>query len=159
MDRAKTLFSTSIFLLLLCHLSVQSSFAALGDTEESVASDQTKIFSAKASRSMVSHENFRMHEMKQKNQTVHEFVTKDGKVFAVTWRGPVHPDLSVLFGPYFNDFQTAREEAQNQRIRRRSGMLESGDLHVEYSGHMAAQSGRAWVKSLLPTGFDTNDIH
>ncbi len=158
MDRAKTFFSTSIFLLLLFNLSAHSSFAGLGDIEDSVASDQTKIFSAKASSSTTAHGNVRMHEIKQKTQTVHEFVSQDGKVFAVTWKGPVHPDFSILFSSYFKDYQNAREEAQKQQIRRRSGMLESGDLHIEYGGHMAAQMGRAWVKSLLPTGFDTDEI-
>jgi hypothetical protein len=37
-------------------------------------------------------------------------------------------------------------------------MLESGDFHIEYGGHMAAQRGRAWVKSIVPQGFDTNEI-
>jgi hypothetical protein len=155
MDRTKNLFFSSIFLLLLFS---QSSFAALGDFEESVTTDQAKILNAKSTHSMTSHANYRMHEMKQPTQTVHEFATKDGRVFAVTWRGPVHPDFSILFGPYFNDFENARAEAHAQGIRRRSGTLESGDLHLEYGGHMAAQSGRAWVKSIVPQGFDTNDI-
>jgi hypothetical protein len=157
MDRTKALLTTSIFLFLLFS-SVHSSFAALGGEEESVQSDQTKILGAKAARSTTPHQNYRLHEMKQKNLTVHEFVTKDGRVFAVTWRGPVHPDFSILFGDYFQDFQKAREIAHEQGIRRRSGILESGDVHVEYGGHMAAQIGRAWVKSIVPTGFDTNEI-
>jgi hypothetical protein len=159
MDRVKTLFSSTIFLLLLFILNVHPSFAALGEVEDSVTSDQTKILGPKASFSMTAHGNYRMHEMKKTNQTVHEFVTSDGRVFAVTWKGPVHPDFSVLFGNYFKDYQDARQAAHDQRLRRRSGTIESGDLHVEIGGHMAAQSGRAWVKSILPAGFDINDIH
>jgi hypothetical protein len=158
MDRAKALFLYSIFTLLLFNFSASSSLAALGGIEEGIVIDQTQIAGPHASRSTVSHDNYRMHEIKHSSLTVHEFVTTDGKVFAVTWVGPVHPDFSVLFGPYFKDFQTAREKAQNQLIRRRSGMMESGDFHIEYGGHMAAQRGRAWVKSIVPQGFDTNEI-
>jgi hypothetical protein len=159
MDRATALFTTPLFLFLLFSMTAPSSFAALGGVEESIQSDQSQILGAKSSRSMTSHGSYRVHEIKKDTLTVHEFVTKDGKVFAVTWVGPVHPDFSVLFGPsYFKEFQNARAEAQNQGIRRRSGMLDNGDFHIEYGGHMAAQRGRAWIKSIVPQGFDTNEI-
>src|SRR5271156_1611294 len=38
--------------------------------------------------------------------TVNEYLSPDGTVFAVSWRGPGPPDLSQLFGSYFAEYQT-----------------------------------------------------
>ena len=36
---------------------------------------------------------------------VQQYVTSAGLVFAISWRGPVLPDLSILLGDYFNEFK------------------------------------------------------
>jgi hypothetical protein len=87
--------------------------------------------------------------------TVHEYAT-GGVVFAVAWNGPFLPDLRKLLGPYFDTLtnDTARRpKAGNSQVR-----IHRPDVTIESGGHMRAYAGRAWVNSLLPAGFATEDI-
>ena len=49
------------------------------------------------------------------NTTVNEYLSANGTVFAVSWRGPRPPDLSQLLGPYFAEYQTAAASPHAQR--------------------------------------------
>jgi hypothetical protein len=42
--------------------------------------------------------------------TVREYVLPNNVVFAVSWQGPVRPDMGALLGSYFPNFVTAGEE-------------------------------------------------
>jgi hypothetical protein len=142
-------------LLLISFYQISSANAALGELESSVQVDQTNLA---ANHTVTDFSGYRMYEITKNNLVVHEFVTSDGKVFAVTWKGPAHPDFSKLFGAYFPDYQAARVKAGEQIIRPRSLFADSGSLHIEYAGHMGALHGRAWIIPLLPQGFSTNEI-
>jgi hypothetical protein len=87
--------------------------------------------------------------------TVNEYVSPNGTVFAVSWRGPRPPDLSQLLGSYFAEYQTvaAAQQAQRQRL-----LLQTEHLVVETSGHMRDLRGRAYVPALLPPGVDAGEI-
>lgn len=147
----------SLAIALSLHFNpISSSHAALGEFESSVQEDQTQL-AAKHTVTRFSH--YRMHEITKNNLVIHEFVTDDGKVFAVTWKGPAHPDFSKLFAAYFPDYQAARIKAGQEKIRPRGLFADSGSLHIEFAGHMGALHGRAWVIPLLPQGFSTNEIH
>ena len=87
--------------------------------------------------------------------TVREYVA-NGVVFAVSWTGPFLPDLRALLGQQFTTLtsETARRpKAGNSQVR-----IVRPDVTIESTGHMRAYSGRAWVTSLLPAGFDTDEI-
>ena len=87
--------------------------------------------------------------------TVREYVA-NGVVFAVSWTGPFLPDLRTLLGQQFTTLtsETARRpKAGNSQVR-----IVRPDVTIESTGHMRAYSGRAWVTSLLPAGFDTDEI-
>lgn len=89
-----------------------------------------------------------------------EYLTADGKVFAVAWRGPHRPELSVLLGtPY------ATQMSRNARELRRQGQgshrttSQSGETFaVQASTHQRLSSGVAWLPSLLPSGVDPNAL-
>ena len=87
--------------------------------------------------------------------TVNEYLSPNGTVFAVSWRGPRPPDLSQLLGSYFAEYQTAAASAHAQR---RPSFIQSENLVVETGGHMRDLRGRAYVPALLPPGLSADDI-
>ena len=85
---------------------------------------------------------------------VREYVA-GGTVCAVSWQGPVQPDLRHLLGRYFERYLAGA----------RAGMsghghvsLRSGDLVVESHGHLRAFSGKAYLPQLLPPGVGADQI-
>lgn len=123
-------------------------FAALGGAEETVAADQA-VF--RATRAAVSEQGtYRLHEMSRGDGTVvREYVNSAGKVFGVSWRGPVIPDLSQLLGSSFAEFQNSVHSRQRNR---RAAIVHNSDLVVESTGRMRAFYGRAYLNSMLPSG-------
>ncbi|CAB3755275.1 DUF2844 domain-containing protein [Paraburkholderia solisilvae] len=87
--------------------------------------------------------------------TVHEYATRSGVVFAVTWSGPVRPDMTALLGSYFPNFASAA-----RRGKRGTGPLieRSGDLQVESIGYQGQFIGKAWVPRLVPAQVDVGDL-
>lgn len=90
---------------------------------------------------------------------VNEYVDNTGKVFAVSWHGPRTVPLRKLLGASFEKWHEGLDEA---RTRRGGGngpiAVHAQDLVVETGGHMGAISGRAWLPSALPAGFNTDQI-
>ena len=73
--------------------------------------------------------------------TVKEYLSPNGTVFAVSWRGPRPPDLSQLLGSYFAEYQTAAAAPHAQRGHL---LVQTENLVVETSGHMRDLRGRAY---------------
>ena len=122
-------------------------FAALGGTEDSVVADEVKF---RASRRMVPGRAYRLHEFTRDDGTlIREYVSFDGKVFGVSWKGPSLPDLSQLLGSNFAEFQNT---LQRRPGRRKAAVVRNSDLVVESTGHTRAFYGRAYLNSLLPGG-------
>jgi uncharacterized protein DUF2844 len=88
---------------------------------------------------------------------VREFLTRDGIVFAVTWNGPVVPDLRTLLGPSFASY-TEGLAALKHPGTHRSVRLASSALVVESGGHMRAYSGRAYLPLLVPAAASPADL-
>ena len=122
-------------------------WAVLGGSAESVAADQVKL---RANRKVVANRQYAVHEISRDDGTlIREYVNPEGKVFAVSWSGPVIPDLSHLLGSYNAEFQNTLHAA---RARREAAVVHNPDLVVESSGHMRAFYGRAYLNSMLPSG-------
>lgn len=123
-------------------------FAALGGAEETVAADQQTF---QATRTAVSeHGAYKLHESSRGDGSViREYVNPQGKVFGVSWKGPVMPDLSQLLGSSFAEFKNS---VHSKAGRRRIAAVHNGDLVVESSGHVRAFYGRAYLNSMLPPG-------
>jgi hypothetical protein len=102
---------------------------------------------------------YAVHELQLDNGTiVREYATPAGLVFAVSWRGPVLPDLSALLGGYFNTFKL---ETEQSRLRGRRGSplsIERDGLVVRSSGRMRDFVGHAYAPDLVPAGVDIKDV-
>ena len=90
--------------------------------------------------------------------TVQEYVAPGGVVFAVSWRGPVLPDFTTLFGAYYADFQ--REVDAARASGKRGGPLsqDGASLVVQSQGRMRNFFGRAYAPKLVPAGVNIQDV-
>lgn len=89
--------------------------------------------------------------------TVREFTGGDGQVFAISWNGPIMPDLRTLLGKHFDtliDEAGKKPKAGNSRLD-----IRRGEVVIESGGHMRAYAGRAWIPAQLPAGFSSDDIN
>ena len=141
---------------LVVALSVAApALAALGGDATSVQSDLVKM---KGALRVTSSAGFTVHEITtESGVVVREYVSPSDKVFAVSWRGPMRPDLRQMLGGYFGQFQ---ESASTPHLGgHRHLAIEQPGLVVQSSGHMRAFIGRAWAPDLLPQNFSVSDIH
>lgn len=90
--------------------------------------------------------------------TVREYVSAAGAVFGIAWSGPIMPNLSVLLGTYFTQFDSARVALRTDHPGRGPLNLELPGLVVRSGGHMGAFSGQAYLPQSLPAGVTAADI-
>lgn len=101
---------------------------------------------------------YRLHTTTQPNGVLlREYVTAGGVVFALGWSGPFMPDLRELLGSRFEYLEA--EAAKVPMAGRSQLVVQRPELMLFSGGHMRAFTGRAWVPSLLPAGFDPAGIH
>jgi hypothetical protein len=141
---------------LVVALSVAApALAALGGDATSVQADLVKM---KGALRVTSSAGFTVHEITtESGVVVREFVSPSNKVFAVSWRGPLRPDLRQMLGGYFGQFQQAASTPHLGGHRHLA--IEQPGLVVQSSGRMRAFVGRAWAPDLLPQNFSVSDIH
>jgi hypothetical protein len=89
---------------------------------------------------------------------IKEFTRPDGLVFAVSWRGPVLPDLSTLLGTYFPVFMRANEEARATGRRGSPVSVARDGLVVQASGRRPHFFGYAYITHLTPAGINVKDV-
>jgi hypothetical protein len=141
-------------LVMLC--TVPPARAELGGDTASIQADQIHM---QGTRRMIAAESYTVHEIQAATGTVvREYVSANGKVFAVAWHGPWLPDLQQLLGSYFEQYAQAMQAQGDGRVRRRPVMIEQPGLVVQIGGHMRAFSGRAYVPEMLPSGVRVEDI-
>lgn len=87
--------------------------------------------------------------------TTREYVLPNNVVFAVTWEGPIRPDMTALLGAYFPNYVSA---GQSRTLG--SGPLKSGDdtFRIESGGRLGHFYGVAWLPRLLPAGVRPSDL-
>jgi hypothetical protein len=142
-----------MFAQLLASAFPAPAWAALGDTEASVTAD-SQVF--KASPRVTAHAAFIVHELQSPTGTViREFVTPSGVVFAVSWRGPFKPSMSLLLGQYISEYARAPRSPGSTRSRL---MIEQPNLIVHAGGHMRAFVGIAYLPQLLPVNVVEADL-
>lgn len=83
---------------------------------------------------------------------VREFVTPAGLVFALSWTGPVLPDLAVFFGDYHAAFQEAARQRRAAGMRGGALVLQQTSLVLVSRGRMGNFDGYAYVPALVPAG-------
>jgi len=111
------------------------------------------------SRMMVLNENFSIHETKSPGLSVWEYISNSGIVFAVTWKGNHHPDLSQYLGNYYKEYQAASQLSGKGRQGRLAHRVVDGPrVKVIKFGHMRSIQGKAYAQELLPEGVSPDEI-
>lgn len=135
--------------------SASPAFAALGGDVTSIDADRVSMKGALAAFRTV--KGYAVHEITTPSGVhVDEYVTADGKVFAVSWQGPFIPDLRQMLGAYYARYAQAASAAHTGGHRHLR--IEQPGLVVESNGRMRAFYGRAWDPALLPQNFTAADI-
>ena len=89
---------------------------------------------------------------------VREFLDRAGTVFAVTWSGPVMPDLRQLLGSDYDAYAQAVAALDRPGLRRVL-RIALPDAIVEVGGHLRAYIGRAYRPAAIPAGITVADLH
>ncbi|MGA3212706.1 MAG: DUF2844 domain-containing protein [Terriglobales bacterium] len=137
--------------IVLCLTSIAG--AELGGTVSSVQSDR-EFFKGTV---QVTHAGaYDVHGIKTAaGSSIREYVSPDGKVFAVAWSSAGHPDMKQLLGTYFEQYQRV---LQAPRTGRGPLSVHESGLAVELGGHPRAFTGRVYVPGLVPQGVDLENI-
>lgn len=129
-------------------------FAALGGDATSVDTDIARM---KGQARATAVAGYTVSQITLPTGTVvNEYVSSEGKVFAVSWKGPAMPNLEQTLGTYFTAFKAAG--AVPHGANHHGLAIQQSDLVLQTSGHMRAWSGKAYVPSLLPPNFSLGDI-
>ena len=127
--------------------------AALGGDAASVDADRVNM---KATVRITPFVDYEIHAIQTPAGTViHEYVSSQGKVFAVTWRGPGLPALHQLLGNYSAQLAQAmpRNHYNHHHLR-----IETPDVVFQSDAYLRTRSGRAWVPALFPRSLSVKDI-
>ena len=121
-------------------------WAVLGESVRSVQADQQRL---RGQVIALARQGYSVHQIKAADgNVVREYVSQEGMVFGVSWKGATIPDLHELLGSYFPEFQQA---VQSPHRRRGPVAVRTAHVVVESGGHMRGFHGRAYVPSLVPT--------
>jgi Protein of unknown function (DUF2844) len=141
-------------LLLLGLTAAGPAAATLGGDRSTVETDRAALNGVRSESSAAGYE---VEEIATPGGgRVREYLTPDGKVFALSWRGPRIPDLRQLLGAYYERF--AESGTQPHIASRRHLVIRQPGLVVESHGRMGAFVGRAWDPQLLPQSFSSDAI-
>jgi hypothetical protein len=129
--------------------------AALGESADSVGSDQTALAAKRVSKTV--RNGYTVQELGSDSVILREYVAPTGIIFAIAWNGLIHPDLTPLLGSYAGEYQTALRHTQREPGSRHR-KIETDQIIVEKWGHMRNLQGRAYVPALIPPGVNVDEI-
>ena len=129
--------------------------ASLGQKEDSIDTDCKQIVGVRRISTM--RNAYTIHEIVNKRVTIREYAS-GGVIFAVSWTGSRHPDLSGLLGKYFQEVQDASRHSAKVKGVRFHGRLQSRNVVIEKSGHMRWIQGKAYVSHLIPKVVSLSEI-
>jgi len=139
------LTKVTLRVLLVLLLGALPAWAVLGEYEGSVDLDQHVLRGE--GREEV-HTGYKIHQLiTADGALVREYVSTQGKVFAISWRAPAFPNLQQLLGSYFPRVQ----QAAQANVQRSSSLSIQAPDFVYYSGgRMKNFHGIAYVPALFP---------
>jgi hypothetical protein len=133
-----------------------SALATLGQPASSINQDKesthaTNLKQVNVSASISSTTNTTNYTVQQltepAGQIVYEYINTGGIVFAVSWSGPIKPDLSTLLGNYFAELNQSKSPSHTfQKVT-------TSDVVISSTGRLRSFKGFAYVPSLTPVGF------
>jgi hypothetical protein len=96
--------------------------------------------------------SYTVHEIQAGTGTVvREYVSSEGKVFAVAWQGPWPPDLRQILGSYFVQYTQAAKAQTEIHVARRPVMIEQSGFVLQMAGHSRSFAGRAYIPEQMPS--------
>jgi hypothetical protein len=129
-------------------------WAWLGGDAASVASDRERM---NANVTETSGLGYTSYDIQTPSGTlVREFVSPDGLVFAVAWKGPSLPDMRQLLGPYFDRYVNSTNALGAGAGTR---VVDEPGFAAYAGGHMRGFVGRAYIPESIPAGVNVADIH
>ncbi len=128
--------------------------AALGAGAASVAVDGAELHGTVHT---YSRQFYDVDEIAADGMRVRQYLNRDGVVFALSWAGPVLPNLQRLLGTHFEAY-TAALAALNRPGLHRSVRVALPGLVVESGGHLRAYAGRAYLPALIPDGVSAAEL-
>ena len=150
------LVAPGVLVLLFVLATGLPAWASLGGDAASIQADQVHLQSTRTTKPS---ESYTVHEIQSATGTVvREYVSPEGKVFAIAWHGPWLPDLRQLLGGYFEQYRAALQSRSSARMVRKPVVIDQPGLVVQIGGHMRAFAGRAYVPGMLPSGVRAEDI-
>ncbi len=84
---------------------------------------------------------------------VHEYSGASGRIFAVSWSGPMVPDLQRLYADYFPAYVAWRQTHPSLSLDA-PVEVRSSSIVAYLGGHMRAFAGSAYVPALVPAGVE-----
>jgi hypothetical protein len=130
--------------------------AALGGDVSSVQEDKAQM---KGMLKTTENEAYTIHEITASGNTVvKEYVSPEGKVFAITWRGQFIPNMQQLLGMYFDQYAQAAKEQRESRPGHRPLNIQQPGLVFQNGGHMRLYVGRAYVPDMVPQGVNVDAL-
>jgi hypothetical protein len=143
----------TVALTVLGSAATLPTFAALGEDASSVDTDVAKMKGQSRATAIA---GYTVKEITvPSGTTVREYVSAEGKVFAVTWSGMTQPDLQQTLGTYFEQYTSAaaapHDGHHHLSVTQDNFVLVTG-------GHMRAWRGKAYVPALLPPGFSVDEL-
>jgi len=130
-------------------------FAHLGGDASSVEADRQMFNAQLRSTAMPLYQQHTLRT--ESGALLHEYETRAGSVFAVTWRGALPPDLHQLFGDYYQRYQTAAPASARVGMHRQLSIA-APDLVVQAIARVRAYQGMAYVPSLVPAGVSVTEL-
>jgi hypothetical protein len=101
---------------------------------------------------------YNMHEITTPaGALIHEYTTRQGTVFAVSWQAPLPPNLAQLFGNYYKQYQDAAAAHSRPGMHRQLNVA-NPDFVAASTGRLRSFRGVAYVPSLVPTGVSVADL-
>ena len=144
---------TAFGILLVLLMGALPAWAALGEYEGSVNLDQ-RVLRGQVREEV--HSGYKLYQIiTPQGAVIREYISPQGKVFAISWHAYFLPDLQQLLGSYFPRVQRA-VQARTQR----GGPLpiQEADFVFLSGGRMMNFHGCAYVPALLPRNLTTEVV-
>ncbi len=130
--------------------------AALGGDVASVQDDQSRM---KGTLKTTESGPYSVHEITVPGNTVvKEYASPAGKIFAITWKGQLIPNMQQLLGTYFDQYAQATKAQRESHPGRHPVNIQQPGLVFQNGGHMRSYAGRAYVPDMVPPGVDPDAL-
>ena len=133
-----------------------ASYAALGEAPGAGSAPKSLLQSAAPTSPSASTTAYTVRESHDTDGVrIREYVLPTNVVFAVSWQGPVRPDMVALLGSYFPNAVAAGAG----RARGTGPLIErKGDFQIESAGRAGNFFGKALLPRLVPANVRVDDL-